>query len=139
MVCFHIVYLIVAIACIPWWEGLMKRNWNAQNFCVSYKNYTFACVHGRYLLYYNFPNGARQTKRYFNVSTPSSRRDRNMVLKVNYFFFSNTISKILNKVFNCSNIWVEKNKIRSSTRLGIRTSFIPYWHKWPTWRYNFHM
>ena len=36
---------------------------------------------------------------------------KNIVLKVNYFHFSNTISKILNKEFlNWSNIWVEKYK-----------------------------
>ena len=39
------------------------------------KNCTCACAHGRYLLYWTFPHGGRQSQRYFNVSSPSSRRD----------------------------------------------------------------
>ena len=35
------------------------------------KNQNFLCVHGRYLLYYTFPHGGRQTQQYFNVSCPS--------------------------------------------------------------------
>ena len=38
------------------------------------KNRTCACAHGRYLLYQTFPHGGRQTQRYFNVFSPSSRR-----------------------------------------------------------------
>ena len=30
--------LIVTIASIAWWEGLIKRNANARNFCVSYSS-----------------------------------------------------------------------------------------------------
>ena len=45
------------------------------------ENRTFACVHSRYLLCETFPNGDRQTQLYFNVSTPSSRRD-NRLLKI---------------------------------------------------------
>ena len=41
------------------------------------KNRTCACVHGRYLLYKTFPHRGRQTKRYFNVSSPFSYRNNN--------------------------------------------------------------
>ena len=43
----------------------------------KWKNCTYACVHGRYLLYQTFPHGGRETQRYFNVSSPFSRRDNN--------------------------------------------------------------
>ena len=72
MVFFHIVYPLQSFAaCIAWWEGLMRRNANARNFCVSYSSSR--------ALYspWSFPNGGRQTQRYFNASTPSSRRDNN--------------------------------------------------------------
>ena len=38
---------------------------------------SFGFVHGRYLLYQTFPKGSLQTQRYFNFSTPSSRRGTN--------------------------------------------------------------
>ena len=43
----------------------------------KWKNRTCACVHGRYLLYQTFPNEGRETQRYFNVSSPFSRKDNN--------------------------------------------------------------
>ena len=50
-------------------------------------------IHGRYLLYLTFPHGGRQTQRYFNVTSPSSRRGNNITIfsqfkklpKTNYF------------------------------------------------------
>ena len=40
-----------------------------------------ACVPGRYLLYQTFPQEGRQA-RYFNVSTPSSRRENNITVVI---------------------------------------------------------
>ena len=48
------------------WKGI---------FGLKRKNRIFACVHGHYF-YWTFPHRGRQTQRYFNVSSPSSRRDK---------------------------------------------------------------
>ena len=48
------------------------------------KNRSFERAHNRYLLYQIFLHGGRQTQRYFNVSSPSSRRN-------NKFCFNQTI------------------------------------------------
>ena len=53
-----------------------NRKCKAFCFLSKRKNCTFACVHGRYLLYESFPRGGRQTQQYFNVSSPSSRREK---------------------------------------------------------------
>ena len=39
------------------------------------KNRVCACLRDRYLLYQTVLHGGRQKQRYFNASTPSSRRD----------------------------------------------------------------
>ena len=53
-----------------------NRKCKAFCFLSKRKNCIFSCVHGRYLLYETFPHGGRQTQRYFNVSFPSSRREK---------------------------------------------------------------
>ena len=47
----------------------MEKTDKCKAFC------TLACADGRYLQYQTFPYRGRQTQRYFNVSTSSSRRD----------------------------------------------------------------
>ena len=47
---------------------------------LKQKNRIFACVHGRYLLYWIFPHGVEKTQRYFNVFSPSSRRNNKLYL-----------------------------------------------------------
>ena len=47
------------------------------------KNREFACAHGHYLTYLlNFPYRGLQKQRYFNVSSPSSRRDNKWAIIV---------------------------------------------------------
>ena len=106
---------IVAIACIAWWQDLMRRN--DQNFVyrtVTIVHFTeqnwipeivysircvIACKIGLQTetqkLHFclrpsssftilNFSERSRQTQRYFNVSTPSSRRDNYGLSAANY-------------------------------------------------------
>ena len=73
--------------------------------CKAFR--TFACVHGRYLLYLTFSYGDRQTQRYFNVSSPSSRRDnkcRNSRMNHNQESYSNQLYNLRKTLReNCRN------------------------------------
>ena len=62
------------------------------------KNCTCECVHGLYLLYETFSLVDRQTQRYFNVSSPYSRKDEKTpeaylepcLTSKNFFFCENS-------------------------------------------------
>ena len=105
------VFITSLITAIAWWQGtemleiltyrtvtamlFADQNWISKTlYCCKYvmvcktsftnwnaKVALLSCVYGRYLLYWIFSNGDWQTQRYFNVSTPSSCRDRNTYKK----------------------------------------------------------
>ena len=105
VVCFHLVYSFsLAISCIAWWEGMEmleifsyhkvaqftdQNEISATVCCIRYVmvckivftnwNANIALLRGSMVVTHyikTFPNGGRQTQRYFNVSSPSSRWDK---------------------------------------------------------------
>ena len=61
------------------WPNLPKNGISGR----KRKNRTCAYAHGHYLLYQTFLHEGRQTQRYFNTSSPSSRRDNYM--NINFY------------------------------------------------------
>ena len=56
---------------------IFRTKFAQQGYLLSNRENVFECVHGCYLLYQTFSHGGRQTQQYFNVSSPSNRRDKN--------------------------------------------------------------
>ena len=64
----------------------------------------FACIHGWYLIYWTFPHRSRKIQQYFNLSSPSSRRDNELKhcfytdeSFLNYFEWKNGFAKYFAK------------------------------------------
>ena len=92
-------------------------------FQTETQNSHFCVCPWSLLAYSTFPNGDRQTQRYFNVSSPSSRRDKNFLLTISkqlYFEVKQHLEGLI------TNNWITSYTFYASPMVKARKETVPW-------------